>query len=593
MIPIDEVVYFDIVTHDPATGGISDADSTPTFDVYEEATDTGLLGATNFTKRTSLTGNYRGTFTASAANGFEAGKWYSVIASATVGGVSAKSVAMSFRVAPAEGTAGVPKVDVDRVNNVSASSVTTVNANVGTTQPTNFTGTGASALVKSDVVDIAGAAVSTSTAQIGVNVVSYGGVAGTFASGRPEVNTTHWKGTAAATVDTAGYPVVTVKDGTGAGEIDTSSGRVQITEAQIDQIVDEVWDETLPSHVIGSSASVYLQNAGNFAAVVSSTDLNAMTNAYAIGAFDIRSVTENVVGSILGDVAGKILGGGGSTITATGAWVVDDTGTPFSAYALVNDYVAGDFNVHNVTGNVGGSIGSLGTQAKADVKLQVDNGLVDINLDHLAKVAAVAGDVVNSSIIARITSKSATPAFTSYDNTTDSLEAQRDNIGTTGAALVLAKTTNITGFNDLSAAQVNAEADTALADVGVTTTVTGRIDVAVSSRLATASYTAPDNTSITAIKSKTDNLPASPAAVGSAMTLTVGERNAVADAHLDRTDGVETGITPRQALRAVTSAIGGDIDGNGTVYHAIGNNGTTRITFVDGGSGNRTVTPSL
>lgn len=38
-----------------------------------------------------------------------------------------------------------------------------------------------------------------------------------------------------------------------------------------------------------------------------------------------------------------------------------------------------------------------------------------------------------------------------------------------------------------------------------------KVDVDVSTRLATAAYTAPDNTSITAIKAKTDNLPASPA----------------------------------------------------------------------------------
>lgn len=40
-------------------------------------------------------------------------------------------------------------------------------------------------------------------------------------------------------------------------------------------------------------------------------------------------------------------------------------------------------------------------------------------------------------------------------------------------------------------ASVNTEADAALSDVGVTTTVTGRIDAAVSSRLASAGYTAP------------------------------------------------------------------------------------------------------
>ena len=50
--------------------------------------------------------------------------------------------------------------------------------------------------------------------------------------------------------------------------------------------------------------------------------------------------------------------------------------------------------------------------------------------------------------------------------------------------------------------------------------VNSYLDAAVSSRLATAGYTAPDNTDIAAIKAKTDNLPASPAAVGSAMILT-------------------------------------------------------------------------
>lgn len=50
-------------------------------------------------------------------------------------------------------------VDAKRINGVATTSVTTVNANVGTTQPTNYTGTGASALIKSDVVDWGGAAV--------------------------------------------------------------------------------------------------------------------------------------------------------------------------------------------------------------------------------------------------------------------------------------------------------------------------------------------------------------------------------------------------------------------------------------------------
>lgn len=63
----------------------------------------------------------------------------------------------------------------------------------------------------------------------------------------------------------------------------------------------------------------------------------------------------------------------------------------------------------------------------------------------------------------------------------------------------------ISALNNLSTAQVNAEVDQALADVGLTTTVTGRIDAAVSSRLASGSYTAPDNTGITNIYNIVNN----------------------------------------------------------------------------------------
>lgn len=49
-----------------------------------------------------------------------------------------------------------------------------------------------------DVQEIAGVAINTASAQLGVNVVNFGGSAGTFASGRPEVNASHWGGTAVA-----------------------------------------------------------------------------------------------------------------------------------------------------------------------------------------------------------------------------------------------------------------------------------------------------------------------------------------------------------------------------------------------------------
>lgn len=144
LVPIDEQIYFDICTHDPSTGGVSDADSTPTFSVFEEATDTPIVSGTSFTKRTSLTGDYRGTFTASAANGFEAGKWYSVIASATVGGIAAKKNCGSFRVAPAETVAGVPKGDVSHVGGTAqtAGDIIADTNDIQTRLPAALTGAG-------------------------------------------------------------------------------------------------------------------------------------------------------------------------------------------------------------------------------------------------------------------------------------------------------------------------------------------------------------------------------------------------------------------------------------------------------------------
>lgn len=66
---------------------------------------------------------------------------------------------------------------------------------------------------------------------------------------------------------------------------------------------------------------------------------------------------------------------------------------------------------------------------------------------------------------------------------------------TAGTNIVLAKGTGVTGFNDLSAAQVNAEVDTAIADAA----------------LATAANLATVDTVADAIQAKTDNLPSDPA----------------------------------------------------------------------------------
>lgn len=81
-----------------------------------------------------------------------------------IGPVDANLIALLGTTWPTPATAGIPDVNVKNMNNVAATSITTINANQGTTQPVNFTGTAGSALVKGDAIDIG------SVAQTGADV---------------------------------------------------------------------------------------------------------------------------------------------------------------------------------------------------------------------------------------------------------------------------------------------------------------------------------------------------------------------------------------------------------------------------------------
>lgn len=85
-----DTIVLDFVTHNPSTGAVSDADSTPTCEVFEDDNDTAILAPT-VTKRASKTGNYRVSVAATTGNGFEVGKSYNVIVSVTVNSVAAKA----------------------------------------------------------------------------------------------------------------------------------------------------------------------------------------------------------------------------------------------------------------------------------------------------------------------------------------------------------------------------------------------------------------------------------------------------------------------------------------------------------------------
>ena len=79
--------------------------------------------------------------------------------------------------------------------------------------------------------------------------------------------------------------------------------------------------------------------------------------------------------------------------------------------------------------------------------------------------------------------------FKTTDSTVDSQHIP--SLWVLGRAGVENLDASVSSRSTLTAAQVNSEADTALADVGLTSTITGRIDQSISSRLAAADYTVP------------------------------------------------------------------------------------------------------
>ena len=194
------------------------------------------------------------------------------------------------------------------------------------------------------------------------------------------------------------------------------------------------------------------------------------------------------------------------------------------------DTVANVTTVGSVTGAVGSVTGAVGS-VTAGVTVTTNNDKTGYALTaayDAAKTAAQAGDAMTltAAYDAAKTAAQAGDAMTltaAYDAAKTA--AQAGDAMTLTAAYDAAKTAAAPGaqmdlVNAPNATAIAAfQAGLALAATALSnaTWTDGRaalldyLDAAITSRLATAGYTAPDNASITAIKAKTDNLPADPA----------------------------------------------------------------------------------
>jgi hypothetical protein len=175
-----------------------------------------------------------------------------------------------------------------------------------------------------------------------------------------------------------------------------------------------------------------------------------------------------------------------SSVGAMAANVI--TATAINADAITDAKVASDVTIASVTGAVGSVTAGVTVTTNNDkTGYGLSAAAVQAIWDALTSALTTVGSIgkrISDNLDAAITSRMATFTYTTPP-TAVAIRTEMDSNSTKLANL------DATISSRATPAQVNTEADTALADVGLTTTVTGRIDAAISTRLATAGYTAP------------------------------------------------------------------------------------------------------
>jgi hypothetical protein len=367
--------------------------------------------------------------------------------------------------------------------------------------------THASGMLASDVRDIVGVAVSTTTAQLGVNAVQLGATAQT---GRD-----------------IGASVL-LSTGTGAGQLDFTSGvvkssLVQIlgtalteTSGQIAAAFKKFFDKATPTGTINSIPDVVAGAAGGL--FIAGT--NAATTA---------NITGNLTGNVTGSV-GSVTGAVGSVTGAVGS-VTGAVGSVASGGIATTSFAAGAINAAAIAADAIGA-----SELAADAVAEIADAVWDeVLAGHLTagttgnalNAAGSAGDPWTTALpgaygagtagaklgrVPDIAAGAAGGLFIAGSNATTTVNVTGSLSGSVGSVtggVTVTTNNDKTGYT-LSAPGIQAIWD-ALTSVLTTASSIGKLLVdnvnsTISSRLATAGYTAPDNTTIGTINTNVANV---------------------------------------------------------------------------------------
>ena len=332
---------------------------------------------------------------------------------------------------------------------------------------------------------------------------------------------------AAVTGNVSGNVVGSVGSVTGnvAGSVNSVVTDVSVDESLISADVWSYVSRTLTSSGSGiSAADVWTYATRTITGGIADTVSNVTGNVVGSVGSVLGNVSGNVVGtvgSVTGNVSGNVVGSVASVLGNVSGNVVGSvasvTGNVAGSVASVTGNVVG--SVGSVTGNVAGSVASVtnpvifDSAQYASIASSVWNAatrtltsggsgisaydvwnfvLSDTNTAEVDLVQAASGAGLTAGDVWTYGSREITGGLADTVTSITNPVTVGTNNDKTGYALSAGGVTAVqSGLSTLTQAQVGTEVDSSLSDVGLTSTVTGRIDVAVSSRLASSSYEIP------------------------------------------------------------------------------------------------------
>jgi len=305
-----------------ATGARNDADSAPTYIIYEEENATEIVTSTSMALLDASTtdGLYSEQVTLAEATGYEFQKDYLVYITATVSSIVSHAM-YSFRIGP-EGALASANAQAGAAGSITL-------ASAASTTDDMYTGLvvaiiGGSGVGQSRVItDYVG---STRVATIEPNWISTptsSSIYALFHAGRVAVHTDGITDASLATEAITADAIAT----DAVNEIAAAT-------------TDQVWDEPIAGHLSAGSTGEALDNAGGGATPAAIAD--AVWDELRAGHVVAGSFGEGVA-SVQGNVTGNVVGSTGSVVGNVGGNVVGSVGS-----------VTG-----NVGGNVVGSVGSI------------------------------------------------------------------------------------------------------------------------------------------------------------------------------------------------------------------------------------------